>query len=462
MIPIRSLFLKILLWFWLTFTMVVVTMVVVTVTILGREINSESHAKLTLFLPLESRRATEIYEKDGAAGLKLHFDQLEATGIVRPYFFNEHGQEIFGRTPPGEAAKFAQKAKADGEPIIGRILWHTLGAQRFVGPGGRSYTMMVILTKSTLVRFFRAPDPKISLILLAVLLVGGAFCFWLARHIAQPVEALSKTADRIAAGDLDARANQDLYRRKDEIGKLGRNFDRMAGQIESLVRGQQRLLRDVSHELRSPLTRLSLAEALLRRSPEEEREEYLNRIELEVEHIDQLIGQLLTLARAESGADASRKERIDLGTLLQEVAADGNFEAQPMGRTVRVNALETCFVAGAGEQLRRALENVVRNAVRHTKPNTEVEITLSRQSKSLPCAAVIQVQDHGPGVAEKHLEKIFLPFYRVPATPSDEGAGSGLGLAITDRIIRMHGGNVRAEAAVNGGLVVRLELPLME
>jgi two-component system sensor histidine kinase CpxA len=240
------------------------------------------------------------------------------------------------------------------------------------------------------------------------------------------------------------------------------SFDRMAERIESLVRGQQRLFGDISHELRSPLARLSVAEGLLRQCPPEERTEYLDRIALEVEHLDQLIGQLLTLARIDSGADSSRKEGVELSSLIQEVAVDGNFEAQGKCCAVRVDSLESCTTAGAGEQLRRAIENVVRNAIRFTPPSTAVEITMRKQGAPALSRAIVRVRDHGPGVPSEHLEKIFLPFYRVPTSNGEPTGGAGLGLAIAERIVRMYGGTVSAMNAPDGGLIVELELSLTE
>jgi two-component system, OmpR family, sensor histidine kinase CpxA len=214
--------------------------------------------------------------------------------------------------------------------------------------------------------------------------------------------------------------------------------------------------------LRSPLARLSVAEGLLRQCPPEERAEYLDRIASEVEHLDQLIGQLLTLARIDSGADSSRKERVELSSLIQEVAVDGNFEAQAKCCSVRVDSENLCTTTGAREQLRRAIENVVRNAIRYTRPSTDVEITIREQRASALSRAVIQIRDHGPGVSSEHLEKIFLPFYRIPTINGEPTSGAGLGLAITDRIVRMYGGNVSAANALDGGLIVNLELSLIE
>jgi two-component system sensor histidine kinase CpxA len=295
----------------------------------------------------------------------------------------------------------------------------------------------------------------------AGLFIVGIFCFWLARHITRPVVQLREAAGQIADGRLSTRVPPALHKRRDEIGLLGQHFDRMAERIESLVAGQQRLLSTVSHELRSPLTRLSLAAGLLHQCSPEEREEYLERIELETEQLDKLIAQLLTLSRIESGADAGlAKEEIDLTGLVQEIAVDGNFEAQARSCTVRVGPVESCVTTGVADQVRRAIENVVRNAIRYTKAHSQVEITVRREGELPFPTAVIQVRDYGPGVPDTDLAKIFQPFYRVLSSDGSTTNGSGLGLAITEQIVRMHRGAVRAVNAPDGGLIVELTLPL--
>jgi two-component system sensor histidine kinase CpxA len=291
--------------------------------------------------------------------------------------------------------------------------------------------------------------------------VAGVFCFWLARHITDPVVQLRVAASKIANGQLGTRVPQSMQRRRDEIGVLSQQFDRMAERIQLLLADHKWLLSTVSHELRSPLTRLSVAAVLLRQCPEEEKLEYVDRIELETEQLNKLIAQLLTLSRIESGVDADlRKETIDLTNLVQEVAADGNFEAQSRSRAVRVGTMEPCITTGIVDQVRTAIENVVRNAIRHTKANSEVEITIRKHGNSPNAAAVVAVRDHGPGVADTDLERIFQPFYRVAHCNGSNSEGAGLGLAITQRIARTHGGTVRALNAPNGGLLVELEFPL--
>jgi signal transduction histidine kinase len=458
-----SLFWKIFIWFWLTVVIVGVTMVVTAVITPSSENEQrEARAKLSIYLPIEAKRAAETYEREGKTGLKNHFDGLRESAFFEPYFFDNSGHEVFDHNPGPRALEFANAATEDAPRFTDPIGKGAFAAQQETGPSGRRYTILVVLSHASFFSLLKGLGFVALLRLLAVLLVGGILCWWLTRSITRPVARLSEVAGRIADGQLGARSDNFILWRRDEIGGLGRSFNRMANRIESLVEAQQRLLGDVSHELRSPLTRLSLALGLLRECSREESAEYLDRIELETEHLDKLIGQLLTLARIGSNTESSQKEKIELTSLLHEVAADGNFEARARHCTVSVASGDACTTTGVTEQLRRALENVVRNAIRYTKPNTDVEITMRRQGTTSASRAVIQVRDHGLGVPTVHLAKIFLPFYRVPSVDGAATSGAGLGLAITERIVRMHGGRVRASNAQDGGLLVELELPLTE
>jgi two-component system sensor histidine kinase CpxA len=455
----RSLFLKIFLWFWMAFVLVGVTLAAVLAITRS---NETMLARVSLYLPFEARKAADIYEREGKPGLKYHFVHIIEGGFAEPHLLDENWKDVLGGNPSARAVEFAKAAKEDA-PLISKFTgWNGFAAQQAIGTSGQRYTMLLVFCAPPVAGVIRDLGYKTLLGLLAILLVGGPFCFLLARHIANPIVRLSEAAGRIADGWLDTRSGQSIRLRRDEIGRLGVSFDRMAERIESLVSGQQRLFGDISHELRSPLARLSVAEGLLRQCPSEERAEYLDRIALEVEHLDQLIGQLLTLARIDSGADSSRKERVELGSLIQEVAVDGNFLAQAKCCAVRVDSENPCTTTGAREQLRRAIENVVRNAIRYTQPSTDVEITIREQRAFALSRAVIQIRDHGPGVSSEHLEKIFLPFYRIPTINGEPASGAGLGLAITERIVRMYGGSVSAMNALDGGLIVNLELSLTE
>jgi two-component system sensor histidine kinase CpxA len=297
--------------------------------------------------------------------------------------------------------------------------------------------------------------------LLAVVTIGGLFCYWLARYLSSPVTKLRAATRELARGNLSARVGPSIGKRRDELTSLAEDFDLMAEKIESLVNSQRRLLGDISHELRSPLARLNVALELARQRSGPEAVSALERIQREAENLNEMIGQLLAITRLESGAQQVTKTEVQLDQLIQEIADDANFEAQSRDRTVRVNSCDPCVVAGTEELLRRAIENVIRNAVQYTAAGTEVQIDLkcSVVVKDDRTPATITVRDHGAGVPEPALTEIFRPFYRVEDARDRASGGAGLGLAIADRSVRLHGGTVTALNAVDGGLVVTISLP---
>lgn len=274
----------------------------------------------------------------------------------------------------------------------------------------------------------------------------------LARYLSKPIRLLRSGFDAASRGDLDRRLAPELGGRRDELADLGREFDRVAGRLKTLMDGQRRLLHDVSHELRSPLARLQAAVGLARQQPES-LADWLNRIDLEAERMDRLVGELLTLSRLEAGVPAGKEERFDLSELLITVVEDARFEAETLGRQVSLASDPGTFILGQPELLQRAIENVIRNAVRHTGEGTAVEVASKAEGGWLR----VRVSDRGSGVPEAELEAIFQPFRR--GSQARQGDGHGLGLAIARRVVEAHGGRVSAANRPGGGLVVTLELP---
>jgi two-component system sensor histidine kinase CpxA len=269
------------------------------------------------------------------------------------------------------------------------------------------------------------------------------------------VAPLRRATRALSGGDLTARVEGRVSGRRDEIGELARDFDAMAERIEKLVESQHRLLRDVSHELRSPLARLAVALELARSKAGEAASKPLDRIEREAARLDELIGQLLLLERLESADVGDGAVEFDLAALLAEVVADAGFEAAAGGTEVRFEPEDGCRISGRPALLRSAFDNVIRNAVHHTEPNSVVEIGLMTVGDGVTVA----VRDHGPGVDEAELERIFEPFYRVDESRERASGGVGLGLAIAGRAIQAHGGRIEARNHQGGGLEVVLQLP---
>jgi len=232
----------------------------------------------------------------------------------------------------------------------------------------------------------------------------------------------------------------------------------MAERIEHLVTAQRTLLADVSHALRSPLARLNVALGLARREHEGVPSEHLDRIELETDRLNRLIGQLVQMARVDSGVDLERRTVFDLGSVLEEVSTDADYEARSRQCTVRFEHQDTCMVEGAREMLRGAVENVVRNAVRHTASRTNVDVSMTCSNGDAGRRATICVRDYGPGVPPEALGRLFTPFHRVESgAPAPDRVG--LGLAIARRTFEVHGGRAFAGNAPDGGFLVTLELP---
>jgi two-component system sensor histidine kinase CpxA len=235
----------------------------------------------------------------------------------------------------------------------------------------------------------------------------------------------------------------------------------MAERTESLVGAQQRLIRDVSHELRSPLARLNVALELARQSAGPAHSAPFDRIGRESDRLNELIGQLLMLTKLESESGMPHRTDLDIADLIAEIAQDVDFEARGNDRGVVVTAGEPLTLKGNRELLRQALENLVRNAARYTVTGTVVEISLRKKVSGGRDWARIEVRDQGPGVPESELYDIFRPFYRVNDARERQSGGAGVGLAISDRAVRLHGGSLRAFNAPGGGLIMEMELPLV-
>ncbi|HWJ01093.1 MAG TPA: ATP-binding protein [Burkholderiales bacterium] len=297
-----------------------------------------------------------------------------------------------------------------------------------------------------------APPPPPWELAIIVGIASFAVSGLLAWYLARPIRALRWAFSAAAEGRLETRARPLMQGRRDEIADLGDDFDRMAVQLQGLVAAQRRLLHDVSHELRSPLARLQAAIGLARQNPAR-LEGTLERIEREVTRLDELVGEALTLARLESGAPEAAVETIDLADLVADVAEDARFEAQAAGRGLALQSVDKLLVRGHSELLHRAVENVVRNAVKYTADGTAVEIDLFMAG----ACAVLVVSDRGPGIPPGELERVFEPFYRISG---DTVKGFGLGLAIARRAVMAHGGRISARNREDGGLRVEIELPL--
>jgi two-component system sensor histidine kinase CpxA len=450
----KSLFLKIFLSFWVAQALFVVLAILVTLALRPRSSTWEALRTTVL------NDSVNAYEDGGDRKLREYLDDLDHTQHVRAYLFNERGEEVSHRGAPDWAFRIA-----NGGPRMPHegFIFPAPQVQRdsrASSDGLHRYTLVMGLPPGPRVFFGPRGMPVPGLII--AIISSGLVCYLLAWFMTKPIARLRAATLQLAAGDLTARSGARPSRRRDEVAGLMRDFDTMAERLESLVKAQSRLLNDISHELRSPLARLNVALGLARQRSGPESASMLERIELEANRLNELIGRILTLARLEDGEKRVPETPVPLDELVLNVVEDAEFEAQARHCHVRSTIPAGDWgVRGDASLLHSALENVVRNAVRYTGEQTSVEVELSRTDSSTGPQAALRVSDCGPGVPPDSLDKLFLPFYRLDDARGRLTGGVGLGLAITERAVRFHGGRVTAFNRPGGGLMVEINLPLV-
>jgi len=464
-VRLRSLFLKVFLWFWLAMVVVIATFALTTHLTRTPE-TFRPPQFIEAVLMSYARNAAVTYESDGAAGLEAYLNHIKAETGTRNQLFDASGAELTGADATLEVREVAAQVARTGTPYFRHIGSGMLEVRSVEARNGERYAFVTympmgpppverhvfwVLSETTWLLLVRV---------LAAVLAAGALCWLLARYMVTPVVKLREVTRQVTGGDLSARVGPRLGGRRDELAAMGHDFDEMAARIETLVGAQARLLRDISHELRSPLARLSVALDLARKRAGPAAAGDHDRIEREAKRLNEMIGQLLALSRWESVGDRLRAETFDLSALVREVTADADFEAQGRNCSVIVEECDACEMRGTPQLLRSAVENVVRNAVRYTPEETAVKISLRCRRENGQGEAVIKVRDEGAGVPTESLQDIFRPFYRMDDSRTRETGGTGLGLAITEQAVRLHGGTVRAENLPGGGFVVELRLPL--
>jgi len=446
----KSLFLRMFLWFCAAITVLIAAIIV------AYGVSNPDQLPFTWprvgkgAIVSAGRIAVQAYERGGQHELTQYVEAMgQDTGLAGSLF--DSSRQVLGGSVPSVQVPPEVWSQPAGQLVL-RVP-ERVAAVRITTAAGRSYAFVARVPR-------REPSGFWSRVFVGALIITGALlCYLLSRNITLPVLQLRTLTSRFSRGDFSARMTlENVLDRKDEIGGLARDFNQMASRIEMLVKAQHRLIGDVSHELRSPITRLRLALGLARRRKDADVSMSLARMEREVERLDTLIAQLLTLSRLESLTQPPHMETLDLSALLKEVSADADFEAASMDRSLRILECVECRMFGARDLIRSALENVVRNALKYSYPNTGVIVRLIRDDGY--GTAMIIVQDEGPGVPAETLSHIFEPFYRVDEARDRQSGGTGLGLAITHRIILLHGGSVSAANRETGGLEVRITLPI--
>jgi two-component system, OmpR family, sensor histidine kinase CpxA len=460
----RSTFTKIFLSFWLTQILIAVCTIFISV----RQFETVEIGFTSSFAMMQTlaKLTLEAYDAGGCTALKnipntfsLDKQSLDDRPAV---LIDPSGHPLCQQVDASSVAEAVRKIRKDGYLLGQRQGTGYLLGLQIKDARGQSYVYLARGTFPTRVYIpFREVMPKFIIGVIISIVVT----FGITLVITRPIGHLRKAARQLAAGNLEARAkssgDEANSKSGDELRGLVYDFNVMAERLESLVDSHKLLLRDVSHELRSPLARLSVALEWAREEAQPGIEEQLERMESEVVRLNSLIGQLLSLSHLESAAKLSASQRFCVTDLVEDIIPDMEYEAR--GRQCSVRFADPgkidSEVAGSPELLGRALENVIRNAIAYTAEGTAIEIDISRRSRDGRDMIILQIADHGPGVPETALQSIFRPFYRLDSARRRSTGGFGVGLAIAERAIQLHGGTIVARNAAEGGLTVEMYLP---
>ena len=409
--------------------------------------------------------ASAALDAGGRAGLTQWLEQFSGSSEIALFVLDERGSDLLGRGLPQNVARIFERHRRHGEwidhdhgPRDPANLRRARPLTQLVAASGEAYTF--VISHGPRPEFYRSRLPAGTALMLLALLVSATVSLLLARAMTGPVRKLRAAAVALADGDLDVQVAHSVGKRRDELGLLARDFDEMARKLKKAAAQQSELSRNISHELRSPLARMRVALELVRQRAGESPE--FDRIDDEAERLDQLIGQILRYTRLESGS-ADELADIDLADLVAEVVENVNYECRPDGPeavTVQAAIATTATMRGYADAARSVLENILRNAVRHSPPQGVVTVTLDREDNA---TARIVVTDQGRGVTNEELPRLFDAFFRTRQSVEDTAdRGSGLGLAIAARATRKNGGEISAQNLQSGGLAVSIRLPATE
>jgi len=450
------LYLRIFLSFWLVIILTVTAVVLINDQLerAQRDDVELSERAQRMAGNMQARAATAL-NRGGREGLARWAESGPERGRrLTVFVFDAQGQELLDRSASRDVRRLtSQWLNEHTTPVPERRGQFTAT----VGDPDHG-AFLIVLSPPPQPAFLRLFGPlgMTGLIVLAIMF-SGLICLWLARTISRPVQQLRLAGQELGRGNLSARAPNSAIRRGDELGDLARDFNRMAGRLQGLIDGQRQLLRDVSHELRSPLARIQVALALAADSLEEgQRADYLARIEADIARLDQLIGEILSFARI-SQDSAPELVPMDLSELIADIAEAARLEGQPRRITISSDCPDSLPIQANEELLHRAIENVVRNALRHSPEGGQVDLIVTADG---PGQVEIRIEDRGPGVPVQRLADIFDPFVRLSRERGEASSGGGIGLAIARAAVEQHQGSIKARNRPHGGLCIAIRLPV--
>lgn len=431
----RSLFAKTLLWFLAT-TAVAIGGIIITTAVTFSSV--EPRGAFSALLSLQVEQAKRAYETGGKPALAAVLAKFQNLAQIKVVFTDANGTDLLTGQAHPELIHVPNRSRW-------RVPFPFGGRPPIIGREDSTHQYRLFMIEQRRWRFFFLQPQHLWIVGLVVLL-----CYAFAYHLTSPVRRLRSVVDCFGRGDFSARAPAN---RKDELGELARSFNLMAGRIQTLLAAERRLLLDISHELRSPLARLGVAVELARSG--EDRDHMLDRIQKEADRLNELVAELLQVTRVEADPSMQRNDSVHLDELLGDIVYDSLLEAKAKDCTLLLKAPAPAILCGDEELIRRAVENVIRNAIRYAPHATSVEIELAKSADS----ALVTVRDYGSGVPPESLTRIFDPFYRVDSDRNRASGGLGLGLAIARRSVELHKGKLAAQNA-HPGLLVTIEFPL--
>ncbi|MGO4893783.1 ATP-binding protein [Flavobacterium sp. W21_SRS_FM6] len=461
--PANHLYIKLFLWFWIV-TVIMMSGSMWIMKQLSDEVRfspmrSADVSELNYYTQILQDRLHQQVNMESIDNVVLHMGKRNQIGLV---LVDVADGRVISSLPPrmGINEHAFLKLAPSTSPISVDI-----GLGSFVGPSsiiysGKNYLLFVgRLAPPEFMGRVKRQHPEF--IFAIALSISALLCFWFARSLVNPIKQLQDASKQMATGNLAIRVGS-ASKRRDEIGRLGRDFNFMSEQVERLMGSQKRLLADISHELRSPLARLQLSIGILQQQCEEDEAERIEkdvllssitRIEKEAAQIDKMIAQVLTLSRLDNPQSLLHKSIVDIQSLLVPLISDARFEAQEQNKHIIFDSAQHCYLDGDGQMLTSAIENVLRNAINYA--SNIIEVSLVHQDSWL----TIDIRDDGKGIEQEQLSRIFEPFYRESLARDRASGGVGLGLAIAHQAILQHQGKIRAVNLPNGGLSVTISLP---